>query len=164
MGLPVSSAAWEINDRTGYALHEKAGAAGAEISSMMAGKAGNKDHESSRRGLWDRTDNLIHNVPPSSSCNGTANGYNPHQLPPQDLTNIYGLDITRIPECLRINIPTVHIYGIKDPRYTSSMQLAHFCAADKRRVLDHGGGHEVPRTTRVSNEIAEAIMWLETMI
>lgn len=156
MGLPVSPAAWEINNRTGRGLHEKAGAAGKEIEAML--RAGNTGG-AARRGLWDRTDDLVHQV--ASSLDPE---YDPHELPKQDPSNVFGLDFTRFPECLRINIPTVHIYGIKDPRYTSSIQLANFCVGDKRRVFDHGGGHDIPRTTRVSEQIAVAVSWLEKMI
>ena len=153
MGLPVPPAAWEINNATGQQLHKKAGAAGEEIKALM--KSGNA-RQAMGRGLWDRTDGLIHQVP---------GNYDPHRLPPSLLqTDVYGLDVTRFPHCLKINIPTVHIYGIKDPRYTSSMQLAHFCAADKRKVYDHGGGHEIPRTTKVSEHIAGLLRWLQKTV
>ena len=154
MGLPVPPAAWEINNATGQQLHKKAGAAGEEIKALM--KSGNV-RQAMNRGLWDRTDGLSHQVP--------GNYYDPLRLPPSlQPTNVYGLDYTRFPRCLKINIPTVHIYGIKDPRYTSSMQLAHFCAEDKRKVYDHGGGHEIPRTTKVSEQIAELLRWLQRTV
>ncbi|KAL2048881.1 hypothetical protein ABVK25_010833 [Lepraria finkii] len=122
-------------------------------------KSGNA-RQAMNRGLWDRTDGLSHQVPGSGGPDG--NNYDPLRLPPSlQPTNVYGLDYTRFPRCFKIDIPTVHIYGIKDPRYTSSMQLAHFCAEDKRRVYDHGGGHEIPRTTKVSEQIAELLYWLE---
>lgn len=59
----------------------------------------------------------------------------------------------------RIPIPTVHIYGSKDPRYAAGVHLSGICEPGKRRVYDHGGGHEVPRTTAVSNAIAELVQW-----
>ncbi|OQD77454.1 hypothetical protein PENDEC_c002G05049 [Penicillium decumbens] len=58
-----------------------------------------------------------------------------------------------------ISIPTVHIYGSKDPRYAAGVHLSGVCDAEKRRVYDHGGGHEIPRTTAVSRSIAELVQW-----
>jgi hypothetical protein len=59
-----------------------------------------------------------------------------------------------------MDIPTVHIYGIKDPRYPASIQLAHFSNENNRKVFDHKGGHEIPRTTIVSQTIAGMVEWL----
>ncbi|KAI9871849.1 MAG: hypothetical protein M1830_002377 [Pleopsidium flavum] len=143
LGLPVSAEAWEINERTGRELHEKAGAAAAEIQAIMEGG------RDARKGLWDRTDTLDHD---------------PLAEFPTDRTNVFGLDYTRFPDTLKITIPTVHIYGSKDPRYPSSMQLIHFSEEGKRRIYDHAGGHDIPRTTVVSDKIAELVKWLEVML
>ena len=59
----------------------------------------------------------------------------------------------------RINIPTVHIYGSKDPRWAAGVHLSGICEPTKRRTYDHGGGHEIPRTAAVSNSIAELFKW-----
>ena len=64
---------------------------------------------------------------------------------------------------IRISIPTVHIYGSKDPRYSASLQLAGICDPDKRRSYNHGGGHEIPRRTAVSTAIAELLEWAMEM-
>ncbi|MCJ1290135.1 hypothetical protein MMC34_001671 [Xylographa carneopallida] len=74
-------------------------------------------------------------------------------------TDVYGLDFTQYPKEWRIKIPTVHVYGKKDPRCPASIQLAWFCEAGKRREYDHGAGHEVPRKRDVSTAIAEAVEW-----
>ncbi|MCJ1397715.1 hypothetical protein MMC11_000911 [Xylographa trunciseda] len=74
-------------------------------------------------------------------------------------TDVYGLDFTQYPKEWRLRIPTVHVYGKKDPRCPASIQLAWFCEEDKRRVYDHGAGHEVPRRKEVSMAIAEAVEW-----
>lgn len=58
-----------------------------------------------------------------------------------------------------IDLPTVHVYGNKDPRYSAGVQLSGLCAEDKRRVFDHRGGHEIPRTEAVSREIAGLVRW-----
>mgnify|MGYP002717973311 FL=1 len=59
----------------------------------------------------------------------------------------------------RINVPTVHIYGSKDPRWAAGVHLSGICEPSKRRTYDHGGGHEIPRTAVVSNSIAELFQW-----
>ena len=143
LGLPVSAEAWEINKRTSRELQEKAGAAGDQVQAVLEG-----DLEA-RRGLWDRTDTLEQD---------------PLAPFPTDRTNVFGLNFTQFPDQLKINIPTVHIYGSKDPRYPSSVQLAHFSEEGRRRTFDHAGGHDIPRTTVVSNQIAELVKWLESKI
>ncbi|PKY05108.1 putative EF-hand calcium-binding domain protein [Aspergillus campestris IBT 28561] len=60
---------------------------------------------------------------------------------------------------VKIGIPTVHVYGKKDPRFVASLQLAETCVAERRRVYDHGGGHEIPRLEAVSTTIAGLIRW-----
>jgi hypothetical protein len=64
----------------------------------------------------------------------------------------------------RINVPTVHIYGSKDPRYAAGVHLSGICEPEKRRTYDHGGGHEIPRTTAVSNSIAELFQWAAAQV
>lgn len=59
----------------------------------------------------------------------------------------------------RIDVPTVHVYGSKDPRYAAGVHLSGICEPAKRRVFDHGGGHEIPRNEAVSTEIAELVQW-----
>lgn len=59
----------------------------------------------------------------------------------------------------RIDVPTVHIYGSKDPRYAAGVHLSGVCEPAKRRVFDHGGGHEIPRAEAVSGSIAELVKW-----
>ena len=61
---------------------------------------------------------------------------------------------------VRIEIPTVHVYGEKDPRYTAGVLLSGLCAPERRRVFNHGGGHEIPRTSAVSGTIAELVEWV----
>ena len=74
-------------------------------------------------------------------------------------SDVYGLDFNSFPEDQKIKIPTVHIYGAKDPKYVASIQLVHFCDEKRRRTFDHGGGHDVPRLTGVSEGIAELVEW-----
>jgi hypothetical protein len=62
----------------------------------------------------------------------------------------------------RIKIPTAHIYGSKDPRYAAGVHLSGICDPETRRCYNHGGGHEIPRTAAVSNDIAELFRWAAT--
>ncbi len=95
--------------------------------------------------LWDE-------VPPEDL------EHDPSEAPPS--SDVYGLDFSSFPEDLKIKIPTVHVYGAKDPKYVASMQLVHFCEENRRRTFDHGGGHDVPRRTDVSERIAELVEWV----
>ncbi|CAK7275131.1 hypothetical protein SEPCBS119000_006523 [Sporothrix epigloea] len=100
-------------------------------------------------GLWDDTSMLVHD--PEAP------------LPPAE--DVFGMDYSPaggFPEDLYITIPTVHIYGSRDPRYPAALQLAYTCR--QRSMYDHGGGHDIPRTTEVSERIADMIMQLERTI
>lgn len=90
------------------------------------------------QGLWDYTADLEHKA---------------DELP--DEADCFGLDFTSFPADIRVKIPTVHIVGAKDPRWSAGVQLAYFC--DNRKLFDHGGGHDIPRTTQVSMRIAELL-------
>lgn len=143
LGLPVSAEALEINDRTARQLQEKAGAVVDQVQAVLEGR------KEARRGIWDRTDSLEQD---------------PMAPFPTDRTNIFGLNFTQFPDQLMIKIPTVHIYGGKDPRYSGSVQLIHFSEESKRRIFDHEGGHDIPRTSVVSNQIADLVKWVESKI
>ncbi|KAL8990522.1 MAG: hypothetical protein Q9177_000853 [Variospora cf. flavescens] len=77
-----------------------------------------------------------------------------------DPANVFGLDFTKMPKHLQIKVPTVHIYGNKDPRSTASLQLAQFSDPTLSKMYDHGGGHDVPRKTNVSEDIARLVEWV----
>lgn len=74
----------------------------------------------------------------------------------------YGLDFSKIPPSLAIRIPTVHIYGVKDPRAKASLLLSEFCVGEngRKKIFGHPGGHEIPRHIYVSEEIAELVEWI----
>ncbi|PWY91352.1 EF-hand calcium-binding domain protein [Aspergillus sclerotioniger CBS 115572] len=63
------------------------------------------------------------------------------------------------PSEVQINIPTVHIYGEKDPRWSAGIQLSQACDPAKRKLYDHGGGHDIPRTREVTNNLEELVRW-----
>lgn len=76
-----------------------------------------------------------------------------------DSDDCFGLNLNQIPLELKIRIPTVHVYGSKDPRLPASVQLAGLCDPYIRKVYDHGGGHEIPRSKEVSSELASLLQW-----
>ncbi|KAK5989547.1 Esterase alnB-like protein [Cladobotryum mycophilum] len=131
MRLEVLPHAYDINQRTGKLLHDTAGRLNELAANLRLIKHG--------VGLWDmNTSQLVHN---------------PTVRP--DRNDVFGLDFTKFPTSVRIKIPTVHIYGSKDPRWPAGIQLAEFC--DDRLEYDHGGGHDIPRSTEVSSKIARMI-------
>lgn len=88
-------------------------------------------------------------------------GFDP--LSQKDKSNIFGFNFENIPKDRMIQIPTVHVYGAKDPRYPSSITLAQFCKASVRKTYDHGGGHDIPRTRDVNIAMAELVEWCGMM-
>lgn len=88
-------------------------------------------------------------------------GFDPFAI--KDKSNVFGIDFTQIPKEWLIQIPTVHVYGAKDPRYPASITLAHFCEESVRRSYDHGGGHDIPRRGEVSEMLAELTEWCGMM-
>lgn len=76
-----------------------------------------------------------------------------------DKKNVFGINFDDVPKEVLIKIPTVHIYGAKDPRFPASVTLAHFCDPGSRKTYDHGGGHDIPRRREVSEMMAELVEW-----
>ncbi|CAK3733238.1 Hypothetical predicted protein [Lecanosticta acicola] len=72
-------------------------------------------------------------------------------------TNVFGLDVSNLPQHVQIDIPTFHVYGHKDPMCTASLILSNLCREDRRQVYDHGGGHDIPRPSWVSEDLAGGI-------
>ncbi|KAK4151345.1 family of serine hydrolases 1 [Chaetomidium leptoderma] len=130
LGVAVSPRAKAINDLTSKLMKKKAG--------VLVEMAAHLDRIQPGVGLWDDVAGLLHN---------------PDEMP--DEKDVFGLDFTAMPADLRIKIPTVHVYGAKDPRWPASLQLAYFC--DNKKVYDHRGGHDIPRSTEVSRRIAEMV-------
>ena len=56
-----------------------------------------------------------------------------------------------------IQIPTVHIFGSKDPLVQESLNLSKICDHRSRVMYDHKGGHEVPRKAALVSEMAACI-------
>ena len=138
LGVPVSKRAWEVNDKTAGLLHKR--------TEKLKYKADNPDTIKRGEGLWDEVDDLIHD--PTSSKHL------------RDLKDVFGLDFTdpkmkKAVGDLGTIIPTVHVYGGKDPRWPASVQLAQMFEGGMNERFDHGGGHELPRTTECSVKTAE---------
>ena len=56
-----------------------------------------------------------------------------------------------------IPIPAANIMGSQDQYYTSSLDLSQACDARTREILDHEGGHEIPRGPKITTEMANMI-------
>lgn len=140
VGFAVSQRAKAINHETGKLLRQR--------TSTLAELAANPALIKEERGvpLWDRRDF------------STGMCHDARKIP--DVTDVFGLDLSdaNVPEGVRIQIPTVHVYGAKDPRWPASLQLAFLCR--NRKTYDHGGGHDIPRTTEVSEKMAGLVMEL----
>ncbi|KAJ4300251.1 hypothetical protein N0V88_002923 [Collariella sp. IMI 366227] len=131
LGVEVPEVAKAVNEATSRMLREKAGALTDYAENLEKAKRG--------VGLWDDLSGLLHS---------------PDKIPEEG--NVFGLDFTKMPRDLRITIPTVHVYGAKDPRWPASMQLAYFC--EGRKMFDHKGGHDIPRSTEVSERLARLMV------
>jgi len=127
LDVDVPQRAKAINDLTSKMMKEKA--------SALVELAANLDLIQPGIGLWDNVDGLLHN---------------PKRMP--DEKDVFGLDFTAMAAEVKIKIPTAHVFGAKDPRWPASVQLAFLC--NNRRMYDHGGGHDIPRTTEGSMAIA----------
>lgn len=137
LGVDVTEKAWEVNNVTAGLLHKR--------TEKLKFKADNPDTIKRGEGLWDRTADLIHDPSPKKRL---------------DRTNLFGLDFTdermrRAVGDLGEIVPTVHVYGAKDPRWPASVQLAQMFEGGLIERFDHGGGHELPRTTECSVMMAE---------
>ena len=62
---------------------------------------------------------------------------------------------------MRMSIPTAHILGGQKDRYIAqSRALVDLCEKNsKAKVIDHEGGHTVPRIEAIARRIAKYIMW-----
>ena len=54
----------------------------------------------------------------------------------------------------RIQIPTVHVYGSRDPWKTQILQLVDLCEPDFRDIMEHADGHEIPLQANLGQEIS----------
>ncbi|KAL8951520.1 MAG: hypothetical protein Q9222_002511 [Ikaeria aurantiellina] len=141
LGVEVGEKAWEMNRNSAAALAEQA----SNDAIMKSGA-----------NRWSNVNHKNH---------GGVNGDFTSDTPVEDASDVFGLDFTRGPLSgeVKIRMPTVHVYGNKDPRCPASLQLAELCEKKWRRVFDHGGGHDVPRKTEVSEGIAQLVEWSQVV-
>ncbi|KAL2140983.1 hypothetical protein VTI28DRAFT_2988 [Corynascus sepedonium] len=128
LGIEVSEEAKKINQKTSELLRNR-------TQSLQRMAEQHKDIKPGHATPWDDVTGLQHD---------------PNKIPKEG--NVFGLDLSSLPDDLLIKIPTVHVYGAKDPRFPAACQLARFCT--NRKEYDHGGGHDIPRSTVVSETIA----------
>ena len=56
-----------------------------------------------------------------------------------------------------IDVPTAVIYGSKDQDAKISLEFTKMCHPELCEILDHGGGHEVPRGGQITAQMARSI-------
>ena len=134
LGVYVSQEAHDLNAQTAALLHHKAGQLAKWAQEPGSIKPG--------VGLWNDTADLLHD---------------PDVMP--GTRDVFGLDMTTFPDDIRIKIPTVHVYGAKDPRWPAGVQLAYMC--ENPTMFDHQGGHDIPRSTEISEKLALLVRQLE---
>lgn len=153
VGFVPSRRARSFNEASRKDLQRKAASVQEKVTAMQGRAA---EDRAMQTGLWSDISTLPHKAVLDES--------DIRALPHMAQGDVFGLDMGRIPDALVPTIPTVHVYGILDPIYPSSIQLASFCRLGSRQVFNHGGGHEVPRTTKASIEIASLLQWLRAEV
>lgn len=132
-GVKVTGRARDVNNETSRLLRARAGKLTDIANDPLGWPAGT--------GLWDHTADLVHDAA------GAAR-------PDIDPADVFGLDLTdRAVGDMRITIPTAHVFSKKDPRYPASLQLAYLCDETRRTMFDHGGGHDIPRNSHVTQAL-----------
>lgn len=140
-GLPITQEAKDFKAAAEKILYEKANDLQNLANIMTLKSRGTAD-------MWKDTTMLLHDAT---------------VLPPK--TDCYGLDFTKFPEEALIKepeIPTIHIYGDKDPISSSGIQVAYLCGKGKAEggsevgedMFNHQGGHDVPRNPKIADEVA----------
>ncbi|KAI1075538.1 serine hydrolase FSH [Whalleya microplaca] len=76
-----------------------------------------------------------------------------------DSDDCFGLNLNSIPLELKIRIPTVHVWGERDPMLPASVQLAGLCDPYIRKIHIHSGAHEVPLNEEPPDELAAMLEW-----
>lgn len=85
-----------------------------------------------------------------------------------DVNDLTDLSVKELMQMVRgayqINIPTVHIVGSKDPRNLAGHQLHAISHPEMRRIYEHEGGHDIPRSQATSATIARLVRWVSSPI
>ncbi|RPA82085.1 hypothetical protein BJ508DRAFT_414343 [Ascobolus immersus RN42] len=140
LGIDVGKKAWEIDEATRLGLAEK-------VAALEASLETGEDRWATPASTTGSAKGVLEGLDPDAEVN------------PRD---VCGLDTTKLGD-MRITIPTVHVYGGRDPRWPASLQLAYLCDGGVRKVWNHGGGHDVPRGKEVSETLAGLVEWVVGM-
>lgn len=85
-----------------------------------------------------------------------------------DISSITDLTVEELVKMIhgpyRINIPTVHIIGAKDPRNLSGQHLHEISHPGARKLYEHTGGHDIPRDGITSAAITRLLRWVSSPI
>ncbi|KAI1126256.1 serine hydrolase FSH [Nemania abortiva] len=71
----------------------------------------------------------------------------------------FGLNLNKVPLELKIRIPTVHVWGAKDPAFPASIHLAGLCDPYIRKIYIHGSAHEVPQGIEDTQQLGQLVLW-----
>lgn len=61
-------------------------------------------------------------------------------------------------DCIRLRVPTVHVYGTQDVYQSQSKELSELCEDATATVIRHREGHWIPSNEMISRKIANAMM------
>lgn len=64
---------------------------------------------------------------------------------------------------IRVQVPTVHVVGTKDPHRPFGLDLIELCDRKVRQTIDHVMGHEIPRDNIATEAIRNAVEWAVRM-
>ncbi|KAI8623317.1 serine hydrolase FSH [Xylariaceae sp. FL1651] len=71
----------------------------------------------------------------------------------------FGLNLNKMPLELKIRVPTIHVWGQRDPEFPASIHLAGLCDPYIRKMHTHGDAHEVPQGVEDVSQLAQLILW-----
>lgn len=64
---------------------------------------------------------------------------------------------------IRLQVPTVHVIGSRDPHRPFGLDLTDLCDRRVRKVIEHKMGHEIPREKDVIEIVRISIEWAVRM-
>ncbi|KAI1351471.1 hypothetical protein F5Y01DRAFT_325291 [Xylaria sp. FL0043] len=71
----------------------------------------------------------------------------------------FGLNLNSVPLELKIRIPTIHVWGVDDPSFPTSIHLAGLCDPYIRKIYTHSGAHEIPQEAGDIQEVGQLFLW-----
>ncbi|KAI1826071.1 serine hydrolase FSH [Xylaria intraflava] len=76
-----------------------------------------------------------------------------------DSDHCFGLNLNRVPREFKIRIPTVHVWGTKDPCFPAYIHLVGLCDPYIRQVYQHHDAHEVPQKREDTDRLGPLFVW-----